>query len=183
MRKISISLSTQKKRHASSTRECNLHSIKDSSLKRHGSCNHLRSKEEVWCIFLLTYGHKNTRSLRQQYSHVPFFPRFINPNSIDVFLCGFLKRENPKVPWCAFESKAEIVCIYCSCSKGVLHESQWFVFLCIRIKFWYLKDSEELALPLGKITNSKSLSYIFLKTGGKIWTYMVLESQSRFYFL
>lgn len=70
-------------------------------------------------------------------------------------------RENPKAPWCAFECKAEIICIYCSCNKGVLHELQRFVFLCIRIKFWYLKDSEELALPLGKIANSKSLSYIF----------------------
>ena len=70
-------------------------------------------------------------------------------------------RKNPQAPRCGFESKAEVVCVYCSYNKGVLQGSQWFVFLCIRIKLWYLKDSEELALPLGKITNSKSLCYIF----------------------
>lgn len=151
-------LSTQKRRRANSTREGNLYKIKGSSLKRHGLRNRRRSKGKFWCIFPLAYGCKNTHSLKEHYLHVPLPFRFINPCGIDAFLCGVINWE--KIPGPQDVTLKVRLKLY-AYNKGVLPESQWFVFLCIRIKFWYLKGSEELALPLGKRTNSKSLSYIF----------------------
>lgn len=131
-------------------------------------------------IFYWSYSCKNTVILKQ-HLHAPLLFRFMNLYCLSV--CFYKLRKNPQDTTLKVRLQ---LCVSAALITKAFYRNHNGLFSLYQNKIVILEGPRGTCSPTWEITNSKSLSYIFfffLKTGGKIWTYMVLESLSTVYFL